>query len=289
MAQQEEEFLRLQVMIESVRLAHPVRPSLGRLKLKSSESTCYRRRTKAIEWVNSIFEQSHSGLDARDTCIQTFDKFLCFCASEESQLVLNAKFVSIAAAVSAIVATKLHDSSRSLTPASFPYFKTVDLVNFERYLLDRIQYCVELDVTPILFVRYMLCVWKSGEAYHGDLFDEASALISAFWVSIESTFYAPFTIAISALLLAFSKLQLDSAEWLQYLPESCFPSDPKSSSSSCFDIDSCFQSFMKLESSQCSVESRTVSPNAITDVPEYYITHDLPPSTGSGYSPIIGR
>lgn len=195
---------------------------------------------QAVQWINLITTLAQSSVDARDTSVQIFDKFLFQSSLDGNQLVENAKFVSLAAAASALVSTKIHDSCKSLKTASFPYFKPSELINFERDLLALIKYEISPSHTPVSFVRYMLCVWPLGHPKHLALSNEANRLISAFWLSLDSTLYTPFTIAVSALLLAFFRLDIDSSDWLKCLPECCLA---KISSSLCLDVDACLQSF----------------------------------------------
>ena len=116
-----------------------------------SEAVQHRRR-KAVKWINLIIDLSQSSPESRDTSIQIFDKFISFSAIEGNQLVENSKFVSIAAAASTLISTKLHDSTRHLKPSSFPYFKPNDLVSFERHVMEKLQYNVLTGKFFILIV-----------------------------------------------------------------------------------------------------------------------------------------
>lgn len=197
-----------------------------------------------MQWINTIIAQSHATPEARDTTIQILDKFIHVCLVDKNPFVSNAKYISLAAAASAIIATKVHESSRSLSAASFPFFKSIDLVSFERYLLDKIEYDIFPNHSPTIFMMNMMEAWEEESHFHEALLREASALLSTFWLTIESIQYAPFTVATGALLLAFYKLQIDPSRWLQTLPESCIP---KSSPllPLCFDVDRCLESFVK--------------------------------------------
>ena len=92
----------------------------------------------------------------------------------------------------------------------------------------------------------------------------ADALIAQFWKeSSDSLRFAPSTIAISALLLAFSKCKMNCSAWLQRLPDEILPSKNPSSSPtshpifvhheiSFFDIDACLLAMTKEERTSCS-------------------------------------
>ena len=55
--------------------------------------------------------------------------------------------------------------------------------------------------------------------------------------------YAPSTIAIAAVVLSFSVLQLDCAAWLAAVPDCCFPAPaPRAGGGDArFDVDACLQ------------------------------------------------
>ena len=130
---------------------------------------------------------------------------------------------------------------------------------FERYLLEKIQYDISPNQSPTIFMLTMLEAWGEGSQLHEALLREASALLQVFWLSIESIEYAPFTIATGALLLAFSKLQIDPSRWLQTLPEDCIPR----SSPLCFDVDCCLKSLVK--SGSISSSSLQISVPSLDD------------------------
>ena len=201
-------------------------------------------KTQAVQWVNTIIEQANATAEARDTTIQILDEFIQICVVENNPLISNARYMSLVAAASAIVATKVHESSRSLSPASFPYFEAIDLVSFERNLLGKIQYKIYPNHNPTTIMFNMLEAWENGSDFHEALRGEASALLTIFWLSIESVQYNPVTIATSALLLAFSKLQIDPSHWLQVLPGSCIPKSSPLLPLHC-DVDKCLESFVK--------------------------------------------
>jgi hypothetical protein len=81
----------------------------------------------------------------------------------------------------------------------------------------------------------------------------ADSYISKLHVDIRSLQFAPSTIAIAALLLTFSKLEISCSEWVQALPDLCLP--PRkgtrhallgSSLESYLDVDRCLQVFQSL-------------------------------------------
>merc|ERR1719399_2306832 len=72
------------------------------------------RRHKAVQWINTIIEQAHATAEARDTAIQILDEFVQVCVIDQNSSISSTRYMSLAAAASAIVATKVHESSRSL-------------------------------------------------------------------------------------------------------------------------------------------------------------------------------
>ena len=110
---------------------------------------------------------------------------------------------------------------------NFPHFEREQLLEFERRLLLMIGFRITPQATPSACVRSMLGMWggRVGAARTSDevILAAADALVAAFWKDLASLRFAPSTIALSALLLTFSRFRMDCSDWLQTLPDECFP------------------------------------------------------------------
>ena len=152
-----------------------------------------------------------------------------------------------------------------LLASSFP-FEEAQLVQFECHLLHILRFDIVPQMAPSMLVRQMFSLWLEPLPMGMTsmvIMKLTDTLINQFWKqsSADSLRFAPSTIAISALLLAFSKCKIDCGAWLQRLPDGMFP--PKSSSSltphrifaiheqSFLDIDACLLAMMGEERTYC--------------------------------------
>lgn len=203
---------------------------------------CLNRRSKAIRWIYVITDLSGCDVDTKDTCIMTFDKYILSYLFENKKCTEDSNFMSLSAAACTLIGTKIHYSKKSLTVESFPYFKPHDLVSYERSILEKIDYDVDPSLTPSSFMRYMLCVWPNCLERHDEILREAFELVASFWLSAESTLYSPMTIAVAALLLALNKLDIDSSDWLNFVPSCCLSLVDQSGRKV---VDKCLESFRR--------------------------------------------
>jgi hypothetical protein len=187
---------------------------------------------------------ARTGNYARDTAIDIFNRFVATVSLESGlRLVDNPTFVSFAAAVSLILASKVHEGkTQALTMSKFPDFKTEDLIAFESMMLSKLECKISALSTPTAFISTLVELWPD-RSHHTPLKEKAEEFLAYFYEAPESTIYAPSTLAISVLLLAFSVLQLDCSSWLANVPDVCFPRHDSPAVfqglQSSFDIDAC--------------------------------------------------
>ena len=65
----------------------------------------------AVRWINATIDKIKD-FEARDTAVQILDRFLNACIEEKHSQLENQQFILLAASVSVLVATKMHDSQR---------------------------------------------------------------------------------------------------------------------------------------------------------------------------------
>ena len=177
-------------------------------------------------------------VETRDNSIQILDRFIAQLDASVLDDPLkdnSAFFIGLAAAAAIILSSKIHEI-RPLCVSNFPHFEKDQLLEFERRLLLMIGFQITPQTTPSACTRLMLRLWP--EVPHGcatptrasneNILITTDLLIGQFWKDMESLHYAPSTIALSALLLTFSKYKMDCSAWLQRLPDECFP--PKAGS-----------------------------------------------------------
>lgn len=245
------------------------------------EASIY-RRNKAIRWISVISSLSGCDVDTKHTCIQIFDRYMTSFFLEANKCVENSKFVSLTAAAATLIGTKIHYSKKSLTVGSFPYFKVHDLVNCERLILEKINYDIDPLQSPASYMKIMLDIWPGCMHRHDEIYREACELVDVFWMTVESLQYNPMTIAVSALSLTFSKLQIDSSDWLRYLPSQCVT---QVDATGCRATDRCLESFKACNLKSCTgsaVQGNNRSPTTVTAMMEGNLIMDpipVPPIT----------
>ena len=172
---------------------------------------------------------------------------------------------------------------------SFPYDE-IQLVQFERHLLHLLCFDIVPQIAPAMLVRQMFSLWMEplpvGITSSNEIIQLADTLIGQFWKdSSDSLRFAPSTIAISALLLAFSKCKMNCSAWLRRLPDEMLPSKPSTSTPhtlfathemSFLDIDGCLLAMTKEKTSGDSSQHR----NTISFQPDNnYRTPPISPDT----------
>lgn len=231
---------------------------------KLSNATVH-RRNKAVNWINVITSLTGCNIETKHTCIHIFDMYVASFFVEDRKPIENWKFVSLTAAAASLIGTKIHYSKKALTVESFPYFQAHDLVNCERLILEKIDYNIDPSYSSVSFIKCILHVWPGCKTRHEELQKEAFILADKFVLSFESVQYSPMTIAVSALLLAFLKLDIDSSEWLQSLPSRCYSSVD---ASGCKVVDKCLESFIacnqSVGESTCTDKLSNNSPTTVT-------------------------
>lgn len=213
----------------------------------------------------------------RDTAIEIFNRFLAITLVEDAKLLHDTLYLSLAAAASLILSSKVHEGKANLTIAHFPHFSTEDLVAFERMMLIKIECKISALSTPTAFIAKLLELWPDGGAHHV-LAAKADLFIAEFYEASESMFYAPSSLAISALLLSFSVLRMDCSHWLACIPDACFPRadnlqlEPALLLS--LDIDACLTHFQSTN----SVRSHLSPINLPTSSP-FFAGHSVSPTS----------
>lgn len=197
--------------------------TMGLLKVVRGNTNTTRTvdfRFSSIRWMKEVVSLSHVSILTRDTSIIIFDRFLglCFEAGES----VNEKSIGLAAAAAILIASKIHES-QPLSIANFPYLNKYDFISYERYILQKLNYNVLPCISPSVFIKYFLLIWND-ISDHQTICDVANDLVTDFIEVPESIQFAPSTIALTALLISFSRLNIDCRPWLEHIPNVCLPS-----------------------------------------------------------------
>jgi hypothetical protein len=106
---------------------------------------------------------------------------------------------------------------------SFQALDKVVLRSFEVYVLQTIGFMVPTVSTPWMFTRNLIGLWNGCKTTKARLEETADALLCAYFEAHEVLEFAPFTVAISAIILSFSILLIDCSGWLATVPDFCLP------------------------------------------------------------------
>lgn len=259
-------------------------------------------RINAIRWIKDVVALSHVSVETRDSGIQILDRFLGVCLSENKNILGHSADVALAAAASVLIASKIHEST-PLSVSSFSHLKKQDLVAFERIVLNKLRYALYPLCTPAAFIQSFIELWPHFEGRQ-ILTETAYDLVGGFFEAPESPHFSPSTVALSALLISFSKIGKDCTEWLDEVPNICLPNPNHPifntpTMLSYLDVDNCLAVFQRVcgsptetvPMSPCpshSTEDRLVSPNSTaisSPVDRLADKHQYPINLPQVYSP----
>ena len=213
----------------------------------SSDEVVVRLRRRGIIWLVAISGRAELHNYTRDTAIGILSRFIAVIYREAPSFAADTKFISFTAAASLIIAAKMHEGKHRLTVKNFPHFNCDDLIAFESMVLSKIDFNISALATPSAILRHLseLPAWQQQPIGPESREESADRLLVQFHLEPESTFYAPTTLAIAALLLSSSMqpggIDASVREWIASLPVEMLPSSSSSSSSLsvALDVDGC--------------------------------------------------
>ena len=216
-------------------------------------------RTSVMGWLLTVCATHHVSPLARDSSILILHSFfMTVLGKGEGSRLQDPVVVSHAAAIALTFGFKLHETKRTLHLSSFQQFDVAMLKRFEAEMLLDLASFLAPQVTPSTFVDELLGVWRPGApdtadadgiALKTDLAAIATAMIGEFFTQPRAVLYAPSTVAIAALILAFSILQRDCADWLAAVPDACLPAIARGAGVDVlYDVDSCLTVFSGVDS-----------------------------------------
>lgn len=239
----------------------------------------HQHRQNSVKYINDVAHSYNLSSDARDQAVQILDAFLT--TTKMTDTTIDDRFVSYAAVTAITFSFKLHETARTLRLSSFRDFDLTELKEMESRVLHQLAFNLAPQITPSGFVHELLYIWEPLEVTNcnnkargtvkANLAKIADGLIAEFWLEQSSMLYAPSTIAISAIILAFSMLHFDCSEWLASVPNFCLPVPAHSLSASdlnvsrLLDVDSCLVSFARVPS--LLVESPTKTGHEAATIP----------------------
>lgn len=242
--------------------------------LQYSEDVNIMNRSHAIEWIKRVL--LHDCPEARDTCIQIFDKYciLSYTSGNRSTTLSNAAFLGYAAAAALMLSVKLHTTLQLPCMTSISTrFDAEQLATFERDVLQTVGFKIHPNCTPMCFVESITMLSPQCYENINDLYSTVDVLVGEFSEEPQSILFAPSTIAIAALLVSFSVLNLQCTSWPQSIPAFCLPNNAasiyhaSSPQSKFLDIDSCIIAFKQVPMLR-SRTNKASSPTCVADTPD---------------------
>jgi hypothetical protein len=231
------------------------------------------RRKNCVDWINQTIIALEASSDVRDLSVQIFDKFLF---SHPFQGTESLSIWGLTAAASLVISSKLLGSQKKIVPISFsPYFKAANVAAFERKVLNSIKFDINPMNTPTEIMKMMMVVWPMGSCHHGLLLTIANEIVTEFLVCEESIRFSSPTLAMSAILLAFRKVGVDSSAWMRQIPETFLKCEFYANVLLC--QQSCDQ-YLEVQQ-PCPV--RTFNSKCISPTTQTELFHSLSPSPSS--------
>lgn len=209
-------------------------------------------RMHAVKWIKEVAVMSEMSMDARDTSVQIFDRYFGRRLQHDPGAFDDPVSFSTVAAVSVLLSSKFHES-RPLSMSSFNSFTADALSTAENAVLVVLDYNIVPLATPTSFIHHMLLLWPTFDKdaqFLTHVTDVACKMVGDFWEYAVSCRYAPSTIALAALMLAFSSLHVDCSRWLlDCVPDACLPGMGEDifpqNGPLLLDIDSCLSELQK--------------------------------------------
>jgi hypothetical protein len=152
-------------------------------------------------------------------------RYLTISLAENPNVLAEESLITLAAASAILISAKLHGEKTKLNMSNFPSFSSAELRAFEILLLNKIGGHMNMLLVPSSFVRHLLGVFPEIEHLHSEICEITHLYIATFQEHAAYLLFAPSTVAISALLIAFSICEVESEVWLKTrIPDSCLPS-----------------------------------------------------------------
>jgi len=200
--------------------------------LNQDFSTCERmlsndriiNRCYAIEWMKKIL--GNESPDFVDMSVQIFDRFITLEYAKDVNCLADTKSLSLVAACSVLLSMKMLDSTsyQRINMGRFHAFDTSALINCEVRMLCAINCTIYPLCTPRSFVSMIVkCCPPPIDV--DSLLRAVDDIMDEFDELPELLLFAPSTIAISVILLAFSQRAVNCDGWLQTVPDFCLPTN----------------------------------------------------------------
>lgn len=204
---------------------------------KKSNRKADHYRSTAIRWIKDTSILAGLCIEARDTSIQIFDRFMGL-AQLNDENVLEYHKIQTVAAVCVLLSSKIHEV-KALASRNFPHIKPQELVRTEREILEKLHYSLFPSASPAMFIRLYIQQSTVSEEQKKEITTAADRIVGDLYEDPKATLYTPSTIGIAALLVACCNLSIDNRCWLTQIPMEFLLGENKTCPSN--DVDGCLQ------------------------------------------------
>jgi len=186
-------------------------------------------RYRTIVYINEVFNTYALRSETRDCSIHIYDLFMAelLIDSGIDNIVNNKELCTEIAIVCISISVKLYES-KPLQLTSFTKDKCLDLINLEQIILSKIAMKINSNCTSTSVIEHLLILLPKNNIKNSQEAIEkakimAFKIITKFLETSNSIRYSPITVAISSLLVSFSKMEIDLTCWLELIPDVCLP------------------------------------------------------------------
>jgi len=179
-------------------------------------------RSYAIEWMKKVL--IGESRDFVDMSIQIFDRYITVECAKDMKCLSDTRFLCHTAACSILLSLKMLDagSRNRFNMSRFHSFDTQVLLEYEVKILNAIHYSIFPLCTPRSFVSMIVnCCPPATDIK--SLVKTVDVMMNEIDERSELLVFAPSTIAISVLIMAFSEKDFNCSQWLDSLPDYCLP------------------------------------------------------------------
>lgn len=173
-------------------------------------------RASAVEWIVKIMSKDSPEL--RDTSVRIFDSFVAHSFAESPEILFDACWTVFAAAASMILASKLLHSGSYIKASQFTKFTTEDILFFEKMIIMNIGGKLSPHATPSCFLENLVPLCED-LVCPTILMNRANALVGEFFEDPNSLLFAPSTVAIAAIIVSLSALNVCGTAFINRLPD----------------------------------------------------------------------
>lgn len=180
-----------------------------------------------VDYAGSFLRATNASFESYEFATITFDRYVAACLAEGVAILDNRAQAYYAMLACIFIATKIVET-QPVPLAELAGVGSMILAE-ELNIVAKLDYLLPPLVTPSSFVRHLLFIWpEHTENMH--IFDSAHRIVT---VCCKERLYVKFaysTIALAAIVYAFTRIAANCNDWLEHVPDSIVKLDQDPSS-----------------------------------------------------------